>query len=34
MFKRHTGMTPGEYRERLSQMSFDRGDLVAGQLNA
>ena len=34
LFKRHTGMTPGEYRERFSQMSFDRGDLVAGQLNA
>ncbi|MGB7856814.1 MAG: helix-turn-helix domain-containing protein [Pseudolabrys sp.] len=34
LFKRHTGMTPGEYRKRFSQMSFDRGDLVAGQLNA
>ena len=34
LFKRHTGITPGEYRERFSQMSFDRGDLVAGQLNA
>jgi transcriptional regulator GlxA family with amidase domain len=34
LFKRHTGMTPGEYRERFSQMNFDRGELVAGQLNA
>jgi len=34
LFKRHTGMTPGEYRERFSQMSFDRGELVGGRLNA
>jgi YesN/AraC family two-component response regulator len=34
LFKRHTGMTPGEYRERFSQMNFDRGELVAGQVNA
>ena len=34
LFKRHTGMTPGEYRERFSQMSFDRGELMAGRLNA
>jgi len=27
-------MTPGEYRERFSQMSFDRGELMGGQLNA
>jgi len=34
LFKRHTGMTPGEYRERISLMSFDRGELAAGgQLN-
>lgn len=34
LFKRHTGMTPGEYRERFSLMSFDRGELAAGgQLN-
>lgn len=26
LFKRHTGMTPGEYRDRFSGMSFDRGD--------
>ena len=31
LFKRHTGMTPGEYRERFSQMSFERGDLVGGR---
>ena len=30
LFKRHTGMTPGEYRERFSQMSFERGELVGG----
>jgi transcriptional regulator GlxA family with amidase domain len=30
LFKRHTGMTPGEYRTRFSQMTFDRGDLVPG----
>jgi len=23
LFKRHTGMTPGEYRDKFSQMSFD-----------
>ncbi len=31
LFKRHTGMTPGEYRDRFSQMSFERGDLTAGR---
>jgi transcriptional regulator GlxA family with amidase domain len=31
LFKRHTGMTPGEYRERFSQMGFERGDLVGGR---
>jgi transcriptional regulator GlxA family with amidase domain len=31
LFKRHTGMTPGEYRERFSQMSFERGDLLGGR---
>jgi transcriptional regulator GlxA family with amidase domain len=30
LFKRHTGMTPGEYRGRFSQMSFERGELMAG----
>jgi transcriptional regulator GlxA family with amidase domain len=34
LFKRHTGMTPGEYRDRFSQMSFKRGELMSGrQLN-
>jgi transcriptional regulator GlxA family with amidase domain len=31
LFKRHTGMTPGEYRDRFSQMSFERGELAAGR---
>ena len=31
LFKRHTGMTPGEYRDRFSQMTFERGELVAGR---
>jgi len=31
LFKRHTGMTPGEYRDRFAQMSFERGDLVDGR---
>ena len=31
LFKRHTGMTPGEYRDRFSQMSFDRGELATGR---
>jgi len=31
LFKRHTGMTPGEYRDRFSQMSFERGELTAGR---
>jgi transcriptional regulator GlxA family with amidase domain len=30
LFKRHTGMTPAEYRSRFAQMSFDRGELVSG----
>lgn len=28
LFKRHTGMTPGEYRNRFAQMSFARGELA------
>jgi len=24
-------MTPGEYRDRFSQMSFERGELVSGR---
>ena len=31
LFKRHTGMTPGEYRDRFSQMSYDRGELASGR---
>ena len=31
LFKRHTGMTPGEYRDKFSQMSFERGELIAGR---
>lgn len=27
LFKRHTGMTPGEYRTRFARMSFQRGEL-------
>lgn len=34
LFKRHTGMTPGEYRDRFSQMSFNRGDLAGGRQSA
>lgn len=33
LFKRHTGMTPNEYRRRFAQMNFDRGELAAGELN-
>jgi transcriptional regulator GlxA family with amidase domain len=31
LFKRHTGMTPAEYRRRFAQMSFQRGELVDGR---
>jgi AraC-like DNA-binding protein len=31
LFKRHTGMTPGEYRDKFSQMSFERGELISGR---
>lgn len=31
LFKRHTGMTPAEYRERFAQMTFERGDLSSGK---
>lgn len=31
LFKRQTGMTPGEYRDRFLQMSFERGELVSGR---
>ena len=30
LFKRHTGMTPAEYRSRFAQMNFDRGELALG----
>ena len=30
LFKRHTGMTPAEYRRRFAHMNFDRSELVAG----
>ena len=30
LFKRHTGMTPAEYRSRFARMAFDRGELAAG----
>jgi transcriptional regulator GlxA family with amidase domain len=28
LFKRHTGMTPAEYRSRFARMSFDRGEIA------
>jgi transcriptional regulator GlxA family with amidase domain len=31
LFKRHTGMTPAEYRNRFAGMNFDRGALAHGQ---
>lgn len=31
LFKRHTGMTPAEYRECFTNLSFDRGELVGGR---
>ena len=30
LFKRHTGMTPAEYRRRFAQMNVDRGELAGG----
>jgi transcriptional regulator GlxA family with amidase domain len=30
LFKRHTGMTPAEYRHNFAGMSFERGELVPG----
>jgi transcriptional regulator GlxA family with amidase domain len=32
LFKRHTGMTPAEYRARFAAMTFDRGELTATNL--
>jgi transcriptional regulator GlxA family with amidase domain len=34
LFKRHTGMTPVQYRERFAQMTFERGDLSSGRAPA
>lgn len=34
LFKRHTGMTPVEYRTSFAQMSFDRGELTSGRPGA
>ena len=31
LFKRHTGMTPAEYRRRFAQMSLARGELSDGR---
>jgi transcriptional regulator GlxA family with amidase domain len=31
VFKRHTGMTPGEYRETFAGLTFERGDLAGGR---
>jgi len=31
LFKRHTGMTPAEYRDCFAQMNFDRGELAHGR---
>lgn len=28
LFRRHTGMTPGEYRSNFADMSFDRGEIA------
>lgn len=30
LFKRHTGLTPANYRARFANMTFDRGELVSG----
>lgn len=30
LFKRHTGMTPSEYRSHFARMSFGRGEVAAG----
>ena len=31
LFRRHTGMTPAEYRARFARMNFERGALAGGQ---
>jgi AraC-like DNA-binding protein len=30
LFKRHTGMTPAEYRARFAPMEYGRGELAGG----
>lgn len=34
LFKRHTGMTPAEYRHHFAGMNFERGELVPGVVAA
>jgi transcriptional regulator GlxA family with amidase domain len=34
LFKRHTGMSPAEYRSRFARMGFDRGDLADARASA
>jgi transcriptional regulator GlxA family with amidase domain len=34
LFKRHTGMTPAEYRKRFARLNVDRADLAAGTATA
>jgi transcriptional regulator GlxA family with amidase domain len=31
VFRRHTGMTPAEYRSRFARMTFERGELPSGK---
>jgi AraC-like DNA-binding protein len=31
LFKRHTGMTPADYRNQFARMNFDRGELKDGR---
>ncbi|HEX3139798.1 MAG TPA: helix-turn-helix domain-containing protein, partial [Rhizobacter sp.] len=31
LFKRHTGLTPSDYRERFGRMTFERGALMPGR---
>jgi transcriptional regulator GlxA family with amidase domain len=32
LFKRHTGMTPGEYRTSFAGLTYDRGELASGEV--
>jgi YesN/AraC family two-component response regulator len=32
LFKRHTGMTPAEYRSSFANMNVDRGELHSGRI--